>query len=351
MAGHRQIRLGANERATRNAIAVMTVCFGILSMFIVLSDEGPASPVSSVLSVLVAISTVPVALWWYLRGRLRTLMSPWFVIYADAGVTINSVLFDSRDLAFFATNLFVVIGYFALFLVGRRATRLHLCVVVAVTAYIAWSALDTGQLSGWSVASRVGIGLLVNVGGLIFVSNFNLEVRAVMRTQEDLVHTDPLTGLLNRRGFERDVDRLVERAETGEESGDIAVLSIDIDSFKSVNDNHGHAAGDEVIKLVAARLAASLGENASIARSGGEEFTAAVPTTDRTALHELGEQVRAAVNCETDVVPVTVSVGVTPLDSSRPEPLMSALRTADSAMYRAKRAGGDRTHATESGAI
>ncbi|GGG20539.1 hypothetical protein GCM10007304_38020 [Rhodococcoides trifolii] len=351
MAGHRQIRLGANERSTRNAIAAMTVCFGVVSVFIVLSDEGPRSSVSTVVALFIAGSTVPVAIWWYLRGRLRTLMSPWFVVYADAGVTINSVLFDSRDLAFFATNLFAVIGYFASFFVGRTATRLHLCLVVAVTAYIAWSALETGQIDGWSVASRVAIGLLVNVGGLAFVSNFNLEVRAVMRTQEDLVHTDPLTGLLNRRGFERDVDRLVERVENGEEADGIAVLSIDIDSFKAVNDSHGHAAGDEVIRLVAARLSASLGEHASIARSGGEEFTAAVHAADSTDMHELGERVRAAVSRETDVIPVTVSVGVTPLDRSRPEPLMSALRTADSAMYRAKRAGGDRIHTADSGAI
>jgi diguanylate cyclase (GGDEF)-like protein len=347
VAEQRQIRLGANERSTCNAIAVMTLGFGIVSMFVVLSDEGPTSTLGLIVALVVAGSTVPVALWWYRRGRLRTLMSPWFVVYADAGVTINSLLFHSRDLSLFATNLFVVIGYFALFLVGRRATRLHLCLVLAVTAYIAWSALETGQLSVWSVASRVAISLLVNVGGLAFVSNFNLEVRAVLRTQEDLVHSDPLTGLLNRRGFERDVDRMIERIESGEAADDIAVLSIDIDSFKSVNDSHGHAAGDEVIKLVAARLSEVLGESASIARSGGEEFTVAVPAADRAALHQLGERVRTVVSCESDVVPVTVSVGVTRFDRSRPEPVMSALRTADSAMYRAKRAGGNRTHIAE----
>lgn len=161
-----------------------------------------------------------------------------------------------------------------------------------------------------------------------------------------LAHHDALTGLANRALLHDQLAVAVARARHGD--GTFAVLCFDLDGFKAVNDLNGHAAGDALLREVAARLARSVRETDTVARLGGDEFVVlqadpAQPAAARTLAdrlvavlaepYELGAGVRASV---------TASVGVAlfPVDGDSPE---SLLQNADTALYRAKWAGKNRS--------
>lgn len=152
-----------------------------------------------------------------------------------------------------------------------------------------------------------------------------------------LVDHDFLTSLLNRRGFESRLHEHLENAAGG------AVLIIDIDHFKDVNDTLGHAAGDELLTRVADGLASSVRGDDIIARIGGDEFAILVRSADRDAVDALASRLLNSVrDLELGEVlglgrTVTVSVGGALIVAGR-----DTMITADEALYRAKRAGRDR---------
>lgn len=163
--------------------------------------------------------------------------------------------------------------------------------------------------------------------------------------------TDPLTGLANRRFA---LPRLSELAyEAQERQSDLAVMLLDLDRFKRVNDIHGHPAGDAVLTEVASRLAAALPEDAVLARIGGEEFLAVLPDCPPRAARRVAEDLRRAVmaapvrlpaGCDSAELGVTVSVGVaigqgTTSQQSDPETLLAS---ADRALLAAKSSGRNR---------
>lgn len=155
--------------------------------------------------------------------------------------------------------------------------------------------------------------------------------------------TDAKTGLLNATTWERETTSEITRAYRS--TSPLAVLLIDIDLFKRVNDLHGHLAGDEVLKAVASTLGVQLRPYDLLGRFGGEEFAVGLPATDAVEALATAERLRrsvAALEVATASGPVrvTVSVGVTSLD--RPDQVASdLLMAADAALYRAKAAGRD----------
>ncbi|WP_027927914.1 GGDEF domain-containing protein [Amycolatopsis benzoatilytica] len=162
------------------------------------------------------------------------------------------------------------------------------------------------------------------------------------------VVTDEKTGLLNTAGWhDLATNELARVRRRGEGSG-FAVLMIDLDHFKRINDTYGHLTGDEVLAAVAVAIEASVRQSDTVGRFGGEEFVVLVPATGRTDVLGIAERVRVAVGELTVAVggPVridglSVSVGV----ASYPEAgttLDEVLRSADAALYRAKDAGRNR---------
>jgi diguanylate cyclase (GGDEF)-like protein len=148
-------------------------------------------------------------------------------------------------------------------------------------------------------------------------------------TYRDLAYTDPLTELPNRRAFE---DRV---ADLGEDAAPVALLMVDVDSFKAINDNRGHEAGDRVLARIAASLIEAAREGDFIARFGGDEFAALLPRTGPADAHRFAERLRQAVAAAEPEDPVTVSIGVAALEDD----LRGALLRADSALYDAKKSG------------
>ena len=156
---------------------------------------------------------------------------------------------------------------------------------------------------------------------------------------ESLAHSDPLTGLLNHRRFQEELAAEVERARA--EGGTLALIVLDVDEFKRINDAHGHPVGDKVIAGAGHGLAAALGGLGKAARLGGDEFGILVADADEVRAKTLCEAARAAVRAAApEPLKVTCSAGIAlfPADASDPASLS---QLADGALYWAKQAGRD----------
>ena len=184
--------------------------------------------------------------------------------------------------------------------------------------------------------------------GRIYASARDVTREKVMQRQlEDLARTDPLTGLANRRSFEEEAERTIEHvARYG--SG-AALIMLDLDGFKAVNDTLGHQAGDEVLFCVAERLRSRLRTSDLVARLGGDEFVVLLPEIAPTdAARIAGELLDQLTACgrrwEEADLPISASIGVASFDGGSPERLADLVRRADALMYSAKRAGGGRAY-------
>ena len=155
----------------------------------------------------------------------------------------------------------------------------------------------------------------------------------------NLAMTDMLTGLLNRRALHGALN--AHYAGSRSRRGGVGVLLLDLDHFKSINDNYGHDVGDSVLQHVAAVLRACAGPEDQVARWGGEEFLMLTVAADRADLEQRATQIiRTLRAIHSGLPPVTVSVGIA--HTSEAPDVDSLLRLADRRLYRAKRAGRDR---------
>ena len=186
--------------------------------------------------------------------------------------------------------------------------------------------------------------LVLFVGGLINLAQIRLVLGRVLRHLTTQAQTDALTGTANRRGLMQQLQAVHLRAQQG--GHEYVVLMVDIDHFKAINDQHGHAEGDSVIKRVAQGLRDGLRAGDFIARWGGEEFCVLLPRIRVAEAHALAERMAMQI-AATGTPRVTVSVGVAEaqVQSESPE---GVIRRADAALYRAKHAGRNRVVAAAS---
>jgi len=165
------------------------------------------------------------------------------------------------------------------------------------------------------------------------------------RSLEELAATDSLTGLPNRRQLDQVLRREWARAQRNQRP--IAVLMIDVDHFRSFNERHGHAGGDEALRRVADAIGCSLLRPTDLAaRYGGEEFVAILPDTDLPGALILAERIRVSVQSlppyGNDEKPVSVSIGIGVYEPGTALGLGELMVSADEALYRAKRNGRNR---------
>ncbi len=161
----------------------------------------------------------------------------------------------------------------------------------------------------------------------------------------ELSNTDHLTGLFNRRFLMECLDKEVQRA--GRKDGQLALLMLDIDHFKRINDTHGHLQGDVVLQKVALHIQKELRSYDIAARYGGEEFVAVLPDTSMKEAFNVADRIRLSVQSmrfagSLSNERVTVSVGVAIFPSPCFNDIDDLLRAADESLYRAKEQGRNR---------
>jgi diguanylate cyclase (GGDEF)-like protein len=172
--------------------------------------------------------------------------------------------------------------------------------------------------------------LLARVGAAHRMKQLQDELRRRAVELEEVSRTDHLTSLPNRRHVEEHLRSVLASSLRHHHAA--AVLVIDVDHFKQINDQRGHAAGDQVLVQVASTLAAAVRSEDILGRWGGEEFIVVAPHTAHRAAGVLAERLRAAVE---DATPVTVSIG----GACTPEAAVRVLEVADRNLYAAKTAG------------
>ncbi len=274
----------------------------------------------------------------------------WYVV---TSIPVKMAFAEVRDAALIVFGLAVMGCFVAAGLAWLAAGRLseHLS-VISSAAYevthghpgaqipVLHSSSDVHRLSS-SLQSMTERLQHVNEQTEKLVRERTRELEAATRELANLASTDPLTGLLNRRGFEPQWKQgLAFALRAGHP---ISALMVDIDHFKRVNDTHGHAVGDDVIRHLSRLLRERLRSTDVVARYGGEEFAAILPNTDAAnALHVAQMLVDAMAEQPLPVVgPVTISVGVTTLLPGVPGEV-DLLQQADEALYSAKRTGRNR---------
>jgi diguanylate cyclase (GGDEF)-like protein len=188
--------------------------------------------------------------------------------------------------------------------------------------------------------------LVMFIGGLINLAQIRLVLGQVLEHLTSQAQTDALTGALNRRGLMLRLEDLHARARNG--GHEYALMMVDVDHFKAINDQHGHAVGDHVLKWVAQNLRDGLRGADLVARWGGEEFCILLPRTRLAEARALAERLTFRI-ATTGTPRVTVSMGVAEAHAPSEE-VDETIRRADEALYRAKASGRNRVVASGVGA-
>jgi two-component system, cell cycle response regulator len=182
--------------------------------------------------------------------------------------------------------------------------------------------------------------LIARIGGAVRVKRLQDELRMRNEQLDRLSRIDGLTGIYNRRHLDEQLQELSKPATRQEQP--LAILMLDIDHFKQVNDSEGHPAGDQVLQEFARRLQAAVRGGNVVGRWGGEEFLVIAPQTNIDEAKILGERIRAAIadqpvdvghGCISITVSIGCAVGVKPAE---------LVAQADAALYRSKADGRDR---------
>ncbi|WP_433657586.1 diguanylate cyclase domain-containing protein [Nocardia sp. CA-128927] len=341
----------------RSALAPMKIMVGsgglvmvVITVLALVSHAGQ----SGTLGVTQAIIAATLAGLWTLRWWLL----PWpsaaeslvWVAVVDLAVTANNVMVQDRLLGALGIVLLVTTGGYVTIFHGLRILAVHIgwsvlsIVLVATLLVIGWPGENphaTGDLALGVGVAFANIAVACVVLPIVQFSHWLLRLDAL---------SDPLTMLLNRRGLD------VHLANLASSTADRAVYVVlfDLDRFKSVNDNIGHAFGDEVLVRTARCLRAAGPPGAVAARTGGDEFVVVGWLADG-AVGAVAERLRDAIETMAGLpITITASVGVAVADPVRDaDPrtgsiYRSLFRRADSAMYRAKQLGGNAVVVAES---
>lgn len=325
-------------------LAVRLLVIGSLTTVIIamtmlrFSDAGVHSHVTSVVNAVIIAVTGAVIVLFCLLPEITRRWSYFFVAYCEVGVFVGVFLNSDPFIGLIQCVLFVLIGGYIAYFHNARLQAFHMAFSIVVLALIGRKvAIYADPALATALCLIIATGIVV----IPFACQF---VLSLLGSDADSSDVDPLTGLLNRRGLQRAV---VEMGATGRASSksSYVVAIVDVDSFKTVNDSHGHEEGDLVLRQIADRLRWCGSENALFARFGGDEFVL-VDTIDVGAAPAFEDSLRRHLRIDDRDPAVTTSVGVAITSAEwssiiSDEELTDLFRVADASMYRAKAAGGD----------
>ncbi len=334
----------------RRGIAVSCWAYGLGVLLLMLSPAGPATTAAAVVMGVVGCVSVVLGLFWWRGGWPPAHLSVAFLLYSELAHTGVLLFTSSSMLALIATLWFALIGEHITVAHSRRAVALH---ALWALANIAFFAARASRRTNASLPLIVYVALAL-VGLIVAIPIFRQlaadALRDDSRRAAALAERDALTALLNHRGMYAALPALLMAGRGGDEQ--LAVVVLDLDRFKAINDRYGHHRGDQVLTLVAARLTGSVRRGAIVARTGGEEFIV-IDTVSPDGAAALAHRLLKAVHRPDDDVPVTASVGVSsvPLRQVAVERLtqdvQELIRLSDTTMYDAKRDGGNQVRVTD----
>ncbi|HBW09994.1 MULTISPECIES: diguanylate cyclase [Stutzerimonas stutzeri group] len=243
--------------------------------------------------------------------------------------------------AFLPFVLMAGLTIFPLTLVENLVLSSLLLLAQALAGYLSWATLNWPSFAGafWLLILIAGVASLASMSQLAFM--FAL-VRQAIR--------DPLTGVFSRGSGEEILRLQWDSAQR--KDGPLALAFIDLDHFKSINDNHGHESGDQVLREAARRLVATLRGSDSLLRWGGEEFLLIMPETDMQQAHMALERIIGqGLGVRPDGAPLTASIGLAERRCDQVADYRDLLELADKRMYCAKTSGRNRLCAMEPEAV
>jgi diguanylate cyclase (GGDEF)-like protein len=325
------------EAVSRYTIGAAAANFALLAYLTRLYTDSPVW-LDWVVVALGTASLVTAVVWVTTRWFLSPLGMRAFIVFADVGTCVVLTGIQPVADAVIGCAMFGVIGLMAVFFLPRRWLVAHTLFATLATIGFSGAALVDGADVVYVIV-RADVVLAAVLGPVLTVE---LAWRS-MRERARLASTDPLTGVRNLRGMWSAMVPMVARA--GRSGDAVAVAVADIDGFKSVNDDHGHDVGDEVIRHVAGELTSHVGDLGVVARTGGEEFTIALAHPSIDLLCARARSIPTRLSLGPQAPTVTLSVGVTFVDhgtgATPRDVARAAHRQADTVMYQQKRAGGD----------
>lgn len=380
---------------TTTPTASVLVRFGVLCALCVAFEEisrqsarmrflissGPLSDLTSVWTFAAALALpvgygalfagVAAVVAWTLRQRSAG-MRPYLAFYSHATVVLaviaSAAARDRVEDWLGVPSAFAVLGGVLV------ATLLYTMVnrgLIVLMARLLNPGAAIGIVGSWSdnvlELSTLCLGALTGVVlihepalcVLVLLPMVLLQRGALVKELETAATIDGKTGLLNAAAWEEGARRELSRLESAEAPA--AVLLIDLDFFKAVNDTYGHLAGDVALQAVGKRLTAELRQSDVLGRFGGEEFVALLPRIARAEAMAAAERIRAAIGTITlsefapeaavenpDTVRLSASIGLA-LYPEHGNDLQELLRASDSALYEAKRSGRDQVVVTRRG--
>lgn len=333
-----------SKRSISTAVQVLiglgTGFDAVISAVVLLPSAG-----TSASRLAVAVFVVLQLFWawvWCFRPWPPRWVSVAFVVTADIAITVMVVLDASWVMSSFGLSFFTMLSVYLIFFEGPKALVGHITWILATTvAVVVRIGIDAElDVAGFTAKTLLSTALLVG-------TPLGIQA-AIWALRNDANHSisDPLTGLLNRRGLHMQCVDLVQNAAAVDT--EVTAMVIDLDRFKEINDTFGHKVGDAVLIGTARHIKSAVRGSALVARVGGEEFVVVDLASGRPAQRDL-DRVRIAIATHSDYA-VTASVGVASVAVANfaadgdPAALLDAtIERADQAMFTAKRNGGNAT--------
>jgi len=327
--------------AIRIFIGVACICLGLLSSLEQIQSIQPLGPqgvLARTIHLALLLSSLLVGVWWLARpwpGYRRAIA---FAVWGDIALAVSGATLAAPEARLAATVYMCLIGVFAAVLLGYKALFLHCGFATATIVAFSWVGVQfdgarPAELSLYFLPALATVVVMPAIAAMVIEGT-----RRSLSATAYAANRDSLTGLLNRRGLYAETGTTWARSPRGSV---LAVVVIDLDGFKQLNDSHGHGTGDATLRVVAEQLTKLIRTRDIAARIGGDEFVLVASLLDDHDLDSFVRRVQALILRNPKGLALRSSVGVTWQHVDGVElDLDAILRRADEAMYRAKRVGG-----------
>jgi diguanylate cyclase (GGDEF)-like protein len=328
-------------RAIRIITGLACISLGGLSaveQFQAVQPLGPHGLAARAIHLTLLVSALVIGVVW--------LTTPWpghrraiaFAVWGDIGLAASAAVLAVPEARLAGTVYMCLIGVFVAVLLGYRVLCLHCAFATATIVVFIWVGVQVdgaplAELSLYFLPALTTVVVMPAIAAMVVEGT-----RQGLSATAYAANRDPLTGLLNRRGLYTETGLTLARSTRG---AFLAVVVIDLDGFKQLNDVHGHGAGDATLRAVANQLTELIRTRDIAARVGGDEFILVAGLSDKHDLDSFVRRVQALTLVDPAGTTLRSSVGVTwDAADSRDFDLETVLHRADEAMYRAKRVGG-----------